>query len=72
MGTWLPDTWVIGEAVVSGKTAARMAVSVMCQTQRSDKSDKDNCRLASPRSKELLRPLKSFFTLILLPQNFSH
>lgn len=72
MGTWLPDTWVIGQAAVSGKTTERMAVSVMVQTQRSDKSDKDNCGLASPRSKKLRRPLKSSSALILLPQNFSH
>lgn len=72
MATWLLDTWVIGRAAASGNTAERVAVSVMCQTQRSDKSDKDNCRLASLRSKKLRRPLKSSSALILLPQNFSH
>lgn len=63
MGTWLLDTWVIGEAVVSGKTAECMAVTVMCQTQRCDKA---NCRLASPRSEKLPRQ-KSFFFPILFP-----
>lgn len=39
-----------------------MAVSVMCQTQRCDKSDKANCRLASPRSKKLPRQEKLFLS----------
>lgn len=44
-----------------------MAVDVMCQAQRCDKSDKANCPLASPCSKMLLRPQGSFFFPIPFP-----
>lgn len=52
------------EAVVSGKTAECMAVSVMCQARRCNKSDEANCRLASPHCEKLPRPSEKPFSLL--------
>lgn len=57
MGTWMSDIWEKASSF-QAETSQCTPVSGTCEAQRRNKSDRANCRFASPHSEKALETSK--------------